>query len=186
MRDGDYIHSVIRQTAVNSDGRTDGITQPSAIAHECLLRHAYKEAKLDPFETDYVECHGTGTQAGDPLELQAVGNVFGATRTKQHPIYVGSVKTNVGHLEASSGLAGVIKASLALQKRIIPPNINFEKANETIPLEIYNLKARLPPFRRTIISNIIRYHLNRYPGRRHKDLAERQSTAWDMVVRMRM
>jgi acyl transferase domain-containing protein len=143
QRDGDYIHSVIRQTAVNSDGKTDGITQPSAVAHERLVRYAYNEVNLDPCETDYVEAHGTGTQAGDPLELKAVGAVFGSTRTERNPVYVGSVKTNVGHLEAASGLAGVIKASLALRKGIIPPNINFERVNEKIPLQKYNLKASL-------------------------------------------
>lgn len=141
LRDGDYIHSVIRQTAVNSDGRTDGITQPSAVAHERLLRYAYNEVNLDPFETDYVECHGTGTQAGDPLELQAVGKVFGGTRTERNPVYIGSVKTNVGHLEAASGLAGVIKASMSMQKGVLPPNINFEKVNDKIPLEKYHLKV---------------------------------------------
>ena len=143
LRDGDHIHSIIRQTAVNSDGKTDGITQPSAVAHERLIRYAYNKVNLDPLETDYIEAHGTGTQAGDPLELKAVGNVFGSTRNSEKPIYVGSVKTNVGHLEAASGLAGIIKASLALKKGIIPPNINFEKANEKIPLKLYNMQASL-------------------------------------------
>lgn len=141
LEDGDHIHSVIRQTAVNSDGKTDGITHPSAVAHERLIRDAYNEVDLDPLETDYVETHGTGTQAGDPLELKAVGAVFGSTRTERNPAYVGSVKTNIGHLEAASGLAGLIKASLALQKGIIPPNINFERINEKIPLQKHNLKA---------------------------------------------
>ena len=146
LRDGDHIHSVIRQTAVNSDGKTDGITQPSGVAHERLIRYAYNEVNLDPFETDYVEAHGTGTQAGDPLELKAVGAVFGSTRTERNPVYVGSVKTNIGHLEAASGLAGVIKASLALQKGVIPPNINFERVSDKIPLQRYNLKASLRLF----------------------------------------
>ncbi|KAL4954547.1 polyketide synthase [Aspergillus filifer] len=145
IRDGDHIYSIIRQTAVNSDGKTDGITQPSAIAHESLIQYAYKTAGLDPFETDYIEAHGTGTQAGDPLELQAVGSVFGSTRDSTSPVYVGSVKTNVGHLEAASGLAGVIKASMALETGTIPPNINFEKVNEKIPLEKYHLKIPLTP-----------------------------------------
>ncbi|KAL4883330.1 polyketide synthase [Aspergillus karnatakaensis] len=145
IRDGDHVFSVIRQTAINSDGKTDGITQPSAVAHERLIRYAYGQAKLDPFETDYIEAHGTGTQAGDPLELKAVGKVFGKTRTEKNPVYVGSVKTNVGHLEAASGLAGVIKASLALQKGVIPPNINFEKVNAKIPLDEYNIRVPLAP-----------------------------------------
>ena len=144
LRDGDHIHSIIRQTAVNSDGNTDGITQPNGEAHERLIRYAYNEANLDPYETDYVEAHGTGTQAGDSLELKAVGAVFGSTRTHRNPVYVGSVKTNVGHLEAASGLAGVIRASLALQKGIIPPHINFERVSEKIPLQKYNLKASPP------------------------------------------
>lgn len=136
---------------MNSDGKTDGITQPSAIAHERLIRYAYNKANLDPYDTDYVEAHGTGTQAGDPLELKAVGSVFGRTRTESNPVYVGSVKTNVGHLEAASGLAGVIKTSLAMQKGVIPPNINFEKVNDKIPLEKYHLKVRFT------ISNIFLY-----------------------------
>ncbi|KAL4941786.1 hypothetical protein BDV06DRAFT_222773 [Aspergillus oleicola] len=145
IRDGDHIYSVIQQTAVNSDGKTDGITQPSPVAHEKLIRYAYESAGLDPFETDYIEAHGTGTQAGDPLELQAVGSVFGSTRGSTSPVYVGSVKTNVGHLEAASGLAGVIKASIALKTGVIPPNINFEKVNEKIPLEKYHLAVPLQP-----------------------------------------
>ncbi|RDW73588.1 reducing type I polyketide synthase [Coleophoma crateriformis] len=145
ISDGDYIHSIIRQTAVNSDGKTDGITQPSAVAHENLIRRAYHEAKLDPLDTDYVEAHGTGTQAGDPLELKTVASIFGSTRKNSNPIYVGSVKTNVGHLEAASGLAGIIKASLAMQKGIIPPNINFEKLNEKIVLDKYYFKIPSQP-----------------------------------------
>ncbi|KAL2850218.1 hypothetical protein BJY01DRAFT_261657 [Aspergillus pseudoustus] len=145
LRDGDHVFSIIRQTAVNSDGKTDGITQPSAVAHERLIRAAYADAKLDPAQTDYVEAHGTGTQAGDPLELRAVGAVFGKTRSEDSPVFVGSVKTNVGHLEAASGLAGVIKASFALRTGIIPPNINFEKVNAKIPLDEYNIRVPLQP-----------------------------------------
>lgn len=96
---------------------------------------------MDPSETDYLEAHGTGTQVGDPLELKAFGAVFGSTRNERNPVHAGSVKTNVGHLEAASGLAGVIKASMALDRAMIPPNINFEKVNEKIPLQSYNLRV---------------------------------------------
>ena len=142
LRDGDPIRAVIRETAVNSDGLTKGVTMPSQVAHEALIRSAYSSAGLDPLETGYVEAHGTGTKTGDPLETGAIGSVFGTNRPAGKPLYVGSVKTNVGHLEAASGLAGVIKAALAVEKGIIPPNINFESQNEKLALEQWNLKVR--------------------------------------------
>ncbi len=141
LRDGDPIRAVIRETAVNSDGLTKGVTMPSQAAHEALIRSAYNSAGLDPIETGYVEAHGTGTKTGDPLETGAISAVLGKNRPVGKPLYVGSVKTNVGHLEAASGLAGVIKAALAVEKGIIPPNMNFEKENEKLTLEKWNLKV---------------------------------------------
>lgn len=126
---------------MNSDGRTTGITLPSREAQENLIRSVYKKAGLDPRDTGYFEAHGTGTQAGDPIELSAIQNVFGPGRHKHNPLIVGSVKTNIGHLEGASGLAGVIKAVLCLEKGLIPPNINFERPNKRIPIGRWNLKV---------------------------------------------
>lgn len=118
---------------------------PSQEAHEALIRAAYRNAGLDPAETGYVEAHGTGTKTGDPLEMGAISSVFAHNRTAEAPLYVGSVKTNVGHLEAASGLAGVIKAAIAVERAIIPPNINFEKQNEKLSLESKNVKVSVAP-----------------------------------------
>lgn len=106
------------------------------------MRSVYDKAGLDPFDTDFVEAHGTGTAAGDPVEAEAISSVFGANRTVDDPVIVGSVKTNIGHLEAASGLAAVVKSILALEHRVIPPNINFEQPNKDIPLEAWRIKVR--------------------------------------------
>jgi len=110
MRDGDPIRAVIRQTCLNQDGKTPGITMPSREAQEVLIRSAYQAVGLDPAQTPYVECHGTGTQAGDPLEAGAISSAMCSSAHRIDPVYIGSVKTNIGHLEAGSGIAGVIKA----------------------------------------------------------------------------
>ena len=141
IRDGDHIRAVIRNTGVNQDGKTNGITFPSKDAQIELMRSVYDTVGLDPFDTDYVEAHGTGTAAGDPIEAEAISTVFGAKRTVDDPVFVGSVKTNIGHLEATSGLAGVIKSVFALEHQIIPQNINFEKPNKDIPLEAWRMKV---------------------------------------------
>ncbi|KAE8386092.1 hypothetical protein BDV23DRAFT_187650 [Aspergillus alliaceus] len=140
MRDGDPIRAVIRGTGVNSDGRTAGITLPNGDAQEALIREVYRNAKLDPVDTGYFEAHGTGTQAGDPMEAGAIHRVFTANCKRSQPLYVGSIKTNIGHLEGASGLAGVVKAILCLEKGLIPPNINYKKPNERLDLEKWNLK----------------------------------------------
>ena len=126
---------------MNSDGRTTGITLPSRESQANMIRSAYRKAGLDPCDTGYVEAHGTGTKAGDSLEAGALADVFGPGRDSSNPLYVGSIKTNCGHLEGASGLAGIIKATLILEKGQIPPNLNFEKANDRIPLEEWKLKV---------------------------------------------
>ncbi|KAF4948821.1 hypothetical protein FGADI_9378 [Fusarium gaditjirri] len=141
VRDGDPIRAVIRGTGVNSDGRTAGITLPNGDAQAELIREVYTNADLDPAETGYFEAHGTGTQAGDPMEAGAIHRVFTADRQRSSPLYLGSIKTNIGHLEGASGLAGVVKAVLCLEKGQIPPNINFEKQNERLDLEAWNIKV---------------------------------------------
>ncbi|PSN58550.1 hypothetical protein BS50DRAFT_474663, partial [Corynespora cassiicola Philippines] len=119
------------------DGKSMGITMPNSSSQEELIRSVYARTGLDPSETSYVECHGTGTQAGDTTETGAISRVFGVGR--KQPLAIGSVKTNVGHLEGASGLASVIKSVLMLENGIILPNRNFEKANPKIPLKGWHL-----------------------------------------------
>ncbi|KAJ5653747.1 hypothetical protein N7490_000750, partial [Penicillium lividum] len=130
MRQGDPIRSVIRSTTVNCDGRTLSITNPSSQAQERLIRRAYKKAGIDDLsQTAFFECHGTGTIAGDTAETSVVAKVF------PNGIYIGGVKPNVGHSEGASGLTSIIKATLALEKRVIPPNAHFNNPNPDIPFQ---------------------------------------------------
>jgi acyl transferase domain-containing protein len=140
LHDGDVVRAVIRATGSNSDGRTPGLTQPSAEAQEMLIRDVYQKAGLSFKDTRYVEAHGTGTPIGDPIEIKAIGRVFGESRSPQNPLYVGSIKSNVGHLEGASGLAGLVKAVLALEKGTIPPNALFEKINPALEAERYHIR----------------------------------------------
>ncbi|KAL3473816.1 hypothetical protein BJX99DRAFT_260932 [Aspergillus californicus] len=140
LENGDVIRAVVRSTASNHDGRTPILTQPSAEAQEALIRDAYAKAGLGFKLTRYVEAHGTGTPVGDPIELSAIGNVFGSSRSSEEPLFVGSVKANIGHLEGASGLAAVIKAILILEKGIIPPNALFEKLNPRIDADSHNIQ----------------------------------------------
>ncbi|KAK7927597.1 hypothetical protein PG985_004595 [Apiospora marii] len=132
LRDGDTIRSVVLATAANEDGWTPGISLPNSEAQQELIRTAYAQAGVSPSTTAYVEAHGTGTQAGDPLEAKAILNTIGTNRTSD--LYVGSVKTNIGHLEGAAGVAGVIKASLIVERGLIPRNLWFEKLNAQISL----------------------------------------------------
>jgi len=126
LRDGDPIRAIIRSSAANSDGKTVGIASPSAEAQEAAIRQAYAAAGITDFNvTAYVECHGTGTKAGDPVEARSIGKVFGNTRRADDPLHIGSTKPNMGHSEAASALTSVIKAVLALEAEQIPPNIEF-------------------------------------------------------------
>ena len=139
VRDGDTIRAIIRGTGSNSDGRTQGITMPSKEQQEALIRSVYAKARIDPAETDFVECHGTGTPAGDPLETEAVSRAFCEDRQRQNPLRIGSVKTNIGHLEGASGVAGVIKAILMLENEVFLPNRNFETPSERIRFDDWKL-----------------------------------------------
>ncbi|KAI0405747.1 hypothetical protein F4802DRAFT_561870 [Xylaria palmicola] len=141
IRDGDTIRAVIRSIGSNQDGRTPILTQPSADAQERLMRHVYHKAGLGFARTRYFEAHGTGTSVGDPVEAEAIGRVFGQYRSSTEPLYIGSVKGNIGHLEGSSGLAGVVKAMLVLEKGIIPPNAGFKTINPNIDTAFYNIKV---------------------------------------------
>ncbi|KAI0383929.1 putative polyketide synthase [Hypomontagnella monticulosa] len=140
IRDGNTIRAVIRATASNEDGRTAGITQPSRQAQEALIRQTYTRAGLSMAPTRFFEAHGTGTPLGDPAEAQAMGAVFRQSRSTADPLYVGAIKSNIGHLEGASSVASVIKAVLVLEKGLIPPNANFEEVNPSIDVASLNLK----------------------------------------------
>ncbi|TLD14471.1 hypothetical protein PspLS_11221 [Pyricularia sp. CBS 133598] len=139
IKDGDCIRAVVRGTGANQDGRTPSITQPGAEAQRALIRDTYERAGLGFDQTGFFEAHGTGTLIGDPIETEAIGEIFKPHREK--PLYLGSVKSNIGHLEGASGLAGLIKIVLALEKAIIPPNADFE-ANSNLHLD--ELKLQVP------------------------------------------
>ncbi|WP_165227155.1 non-ribosomal peptide synthetase/type I polyketide synthase [Aquisphaera insulae] len=141
IADGDPIHAVIRGGAVNQDGRTNGLTAPSGAAQEAVLRAAYRDAGITPGDISYVEAHGTGTLLGDPIEAAALGAVLAEGRAPGRPCAIGSVKTNVGHLEAAAGVAGLIKAVLALRNRSIPPSLNFDEPNPYIPFDALGLRV---------------------------------------------
>nr|ALQ32778.1 putative polyketide synthase [Fusarium babinda] len=141
LRDNDPIRAVIRETALNQDGKTPTITSPNEEAQAALMRSCYERAGLDPSETAYVEAHGTGTRTGDPIEARAIHEVLGSKRTSNIPLLIGSVKSNIGHTEAASGLAGVIKVVMSLEKGIIPPNYDFQVPNANIPFDKFNMKV---------------------------------------------
>lgn len=138
-RSGDPIRAVVRASGVNHDGVKQGITLPNTVAQENLIRSTYERAGLDPADTQYFEAHGTGTARGDPIETRAIGAVFGPSR--QEPLYVGSVKSNIGHLEGASGLAGIIKTTLALEHAKIPPNMLFKVPNPEIQFDEWKIKV---------------------------------------------
>ena len=131
---GDNIIAVIRGTAINQDGRSNGISAPSGSAQEAVIRDALRNAGLPPEAIGYVETHGTGTALGDPIEVEALINVLGEGRTAHNPLTLGAVKTNIGHLESAAGIAALIKAILALRHEAIPPNLHLSKANPKLPL----------------------------------------------------
>jgi acyl transferase domain-containing protein/acyl carrier protein len=133
LTDRDRVLAVIRGSAINQDGASSGLTAPNGPAQEALLREALAVSRVAPEEVAYVEAHGTGTALGDPIEMQALGAVLGGGRTKDRPLLVGSVKTNVGHLEAAAGVAGLIKVVLALGHGEIPPHLHFRVPNPHIP-----------------------------------------------------
>lgn len=132
LASGDRVLALIRGSAVNQDGRSSGITAPNGAAQESVIRAALASAGVAATDIDYVEAHGTGTGLGDPIEAHALRAVLGQGRTLDHPLIVGSVKTNVGHMEAAAGVTGLIKVVLSLQHERIPPHLHFERLNPHI------------------------------------------------------
>ncbi len=137
IADGDRVHAVIRGSGVNSDGRTSGISLPAEASQTKLLRAVYERAGVPADAVVYVEAHGAGTQAGDPVEAAALGTVLG--RARHDPLLIGSIKTNIGHLEPASGLAGLLKAMLALEHDEAPSSLHFGRANPNIDFGRLNL-----------------------------------------------
>jgi acyl transferase domain-containing protein/acyl carrier protein len=142
LADGDPIHAVIQTTAVNQDGRTNGLTSPNRFAQEAVLREAYRSAGVSPSQVQYVEAHGTGTAVGDAIECRALGAVFGPGRPASQPLTIGSVKTNIGHLETGAGVASLIKVALAMRHGQIPASLHLKTPNPEIPFEELGLKVQ--------------------------------------------
>jgi glutamate-1-semialdehyde-2,1-aminomutase len=142
VADGDLIYAVIKGSAVNQDGRSNGLTAPNPWAQEAVLKTAYSQAGILPHQVQYIEAHGTGTQLGDPIEMKALGKVLAPGRSPENHCLVGSVKTNIGHLEAAAGIAGLIKVALSIYHRQIPPHLHFQQPNPYIPFA--NLPLRVP------------------------------------------
>ncbi|KAF2721125.1 putative polyketide synthase [Polychaeton citri CBS 116435] len=139
LRDGDRVRAVLRNCVLNQDGRTPGISVPSGDAQQRAIRKAYADAGLKP-SADYVEAHGTGTAVGDPIEVSAIASVLGVGRDPKEKLPIGSIKANIGHTESAAGLAGLVKAVLMLEMGGIPPQANFDKVNEKITLNEWNLR----------------------------------------------
>ena len=139
LADGDPIEAVIRGVKVNTDGRTNGIALPAMQRQTELLSATYAEAGVEPGDVDYFEAHGTGTAVGDPSEAEAIGRAIGQARPKDRPLPIGSVKTNVGHMEPAAGMAGILKAVGVLKHKTIPPSLHFDTPNPNIDFDGLNI-----------------------------------------------
>ncbi|NOX92557.1 MAG: type I polyketide synthase, partial [Gammaproteobacteria bacterium] len=135
IADGDQIHAVIRGTAVNQDGKTNGITVPDADAQFRLMKKTYALAGVDPGKVQYIEAHGTGTPVGDPVEAESVGRLLALNRSEKDRCYIGSAKTNIGHTEAAAGMAGLIKTVMAIKHGKIPPHLHLTEINPKIDID---------------------------------------------------
>jgi phthiocerol/phenolphthiocerol synthesis type-I polyketide synthase B len=141
QRDGDRVLAVVRGSAVNQDGHSNGLMAPNPAAQMAVLRAAYASAGISPLDVDFIEAHGTGTLLGDPIEARALGAVLGRGRQAGSPLLVGAVKSNLGHLEAAAGVAGFIKAVLAVQRGSIPANLNYRNPNPHIAFDQLRLSV---------------------------------------------
>lgn len=145
QRDGDPVLAVIRGSAIGHNGFSSGLTVPNAAAQQRVIRAALEQAGIASHQVDYLEAHGTGTNLGDPIEIQAAAAVLGENRSKDSPLCVGSVKTNIGHLEAAAGMAGLIKVLLAFENETIPAQKHFEEPNPHIPWDDLPVKVATEP-----------------------------------------
>ncbi|MEM6796790.1 MAG: type I polyketide synthase, partial [Acidobacteriota bacterium] len=144
-RDGDDVLAVIEGSEVNQDGASSGFTVPSGPAQERLIRKALERARVLPADVDYVEVHGTGTPLGDPIELRALGRVLNERRPDERRLVVGSIKTQMGHLESAAGIAGLIKTVLALRQGRIPPHLHFDQPNPRVPWDEVRIDVPTSP-----------------------------------------
>jgi acyl transferase domain-containing protein/acyl-CoA synthetase (AMP-forming)/AMP-acid ligase II/acyl carrier protein len=135
IRDGDRILGVVRGSAINQDGRSNGLTAPNGRAQQAVIRRALRTAGVEPAEVSYVEAHGSGTPLGDSIELEALKAVFGNRDDRALPCLIGSVKSNIGHLESAAGVAGLIKVLLGFERRAIAPHLHFHRPNPSIGLD---------------------------------------------------
>ena len=142
VADGDPIYAIIRGSAINQDGYSSGLTVPNGVAQQALLRDALASAGVEASRVSYVEAHGTGTSLGDPVEANALGAVLGPGRAASDRCAIGSVKSNLGHLEAAAGIAGLIKVALALKHRQLPQSLHFEVPNPNIPFDALSLRVQ--------------------------------------------
>jgi acyl transferase domain-containing protein/acyl carrier protein len=138
-RDGDKIYAVIQGSAINNNGYNDSLPATNVEAQKSVIIKAYERTNILPTDVHFMEAHGTGTNVGDPIETSAIGEIMGKNR--QTPLIIGSVKTNIGHLEGAAGMAGLLKVVLAINNKMIPQNLNFETPNPKIPFERFNLKV---------------------------------------------
>ena len=143
VADGDPILAVVAGSAVNTDGRKSGLTVPNHRVQADLLRQAYTKAGIDPQTIDYLEAHGTGTAVGDPIETRAIGDALGSQRNKTTPLLIGSVKSNMGHLETASGVAGLVKAIYAIKNRVVPATIGIKEFNPNIHFSDWNIEVAI-------------------------------------------
>lgn len=147
LADGSRIYAVVRATALNQDGRTNGITMPNGESQKALALEACSLAGISPGRIIFAEAHGTGTPVGDPIEAHALGSALGRSPDRKAPLIVGSVKTNIGHLEAGAGIAGVIKTALIIKHGVIPPNLHFVVPNPNIDFKGLNIRVPTEPER---------------------------------------
>lgn len=139
IKDNDQIQSVIIGSAINQDGATHGIALPNGSSQKAAMHQAFKNASIRPSMVSFVEAHGTGTTVGDPIEANSIGEIYGLSRPKDCPLYIGSCKSNIGHTESAAGVAGLIKAILCLQNEAIPKNLHSQPLNSNIPFDKLNL-----------------------------------------------
>lgn len=151
IADGDNILALIRGSAVNQDGPSSGLTVPNGTAQQAVIRQALASGKVTPEQISYLEAHGTGTALGDPIEVRVIHGTFGKGRSQDNPLIVGSVKTNIGHLEIAAGVASLIKVILSLQHQEIPPHLNFKELNPDLAASAKCLKipTTIIPWQRT-------------------------------------
>ena len=142
IADGDFIYSIIRGSAVNQDGRTNGLMAPNRWSQENVIKQALQDAEVEPKDVQYIEAHGTGTLLGDPIEASALGSIYSQGRDDDHPLLLGSVKTNIGHTESAAGIAGLIKIALSMRHNQIPATLHYEKPNPYIPFEKLKLRVQ--------------------------------------------